>query len=77
MLKLKDFFRQLDQHLRRIPVAPDDKFWLDTKAFLEGGTAPLASQGAIKALVSALVGWARNGLPDEASDARGLEAGAE
>ena len=67
--EVEDYFRRLAPALTCIPVAPEDKFWLDTKAFLEGGTAPLASQGAIKALVGALTEWARNGLPDaEAQD---------
>jgi len=61
--EVEDFFRRLSPHLARIPVTPTDKLWLDTKAFLEGGNAPLASQGAIKALAGALVDWARHGLP--------------
>jgi hypothetical protein len=61
--EVEDFYRRLSPHLARIPVMPSDKFWLDTKAFLEGGNAPLASQGAIKDLVGALVDWARHGLP--------------
>jgi hypothetical protein len=61
--EVEDFFRRLSPQFAKIPVAPTDKLWLDTKAFLEGGNAPLASQGAIKALVGALVDWARHGLP--------------
>lgn len=61
--EVEDFFRQLSPLFNSIPITPDDKLWLDTKAFLEGGTAPLASQGAIKSLVNALTSWARDGIP--------------
>jgi hypothetical protein len=62
--EVEDFFRKLAPHLRRIPITAKDKFWLDTKAFVSGGTAPMASQGSIKSLVSTMETWARNGLPD-------------
>jgi DGQHR domain-containing protein len=62
--EIEDFFRKLGPHFTRIPVAEGDRFWLDTKAFLPGGMAPLASQGAIRALSDSIVGWARLGLPD-------------
>ena len=62
--EVEDFFRKLAPHLQRIPIAAKDNFWLDTKAFVQGGTAPMASQGSIKSLASAMVDWARNGLPD-------------
>jgi DNA-sulfur modification-associated len=62
--EVEDFFRKLSPHLRRIPISSKDEFWLDTKAFVQGGTAPMASQGSIKSLVSTMVEWARDGLPD-------------
>lgn len=62
--EVEDFFRKLAPHLRRIPVTAKDKFWLDTKAFVAGGTAPMARQGSIKSLISTMEEWARNGLPD-------------
>jgi DNA-sulfur modification-associated len=62
--EVEDFFRKLSPHLRRIPISAKDEFWLDTKAFVQGGTAPMASQGSIKSLVSTMVEWARDGLPD-------------
>ncbi len=61
---VEDFFRRLTPHLRRIPVTRRDRFWLDIEAFVPGGTAPIARQGSTKKLVSAMAGWARNGLPD-------------
>ncbi len=62
----EDFFRRLSPSLASVPVAGNDKFWLDTRAFVEGGMAPLARQGSIKSLATTIVEWARDGLPDTA-----------
>jgi hypothetical protein len=64
--EIEVFFRELAPRMRDIPVAEDDKFWLPTKAFIPGTTAPQARQGTLTGLVRALTGWARNGLPEGA-----------
>ena len=61
--EVEDFFRRLAPNMRRIPIANDDRFWLDTKVFTPGATAPLARQGSISSLVSTLVSWGREGIP--------------
>jgi len=60
----RDFFEQLAPLLRRIPIADNDRLWLDTKVFTPGAMAPLARQGSISALVNQFVKWARDGIPD-------------
>ena len=63
--EVEDFFRKLAPALRLIPIT-EDSFWLATKAFLPGASAPQARQGTIKSLAESIVSWARNGLPKEA-----------
>ena len=50
-------------------IARDDSLWMPTKAFRPGSKAPDATQGAIKDLSRALVGWAREGIPVVGDDA--------
>ena len=59
----ESFLKKLAGSMRRIPIQSDDRFWLDTGAFVEGAKAPLARQGSYKALTDALTAWARGGLP--------------
>ena len=61
--EVEDFFRELSPELREIPIAEDNHLWLDTKAFVVGGSAPLARQGTVKALAEAVATWAREGIP--------------
>ena len=61
--EIEDFFRKLAPDLARIPIAEDDKFWMDTKVFIPGASAPQARQGMFKALAKVLVGWAYKGFP--------------
>ncbi len=61
--EIEDYFRKLAPDLARIPIAEDDKFWMNTKVFLPGASAPQARQGMFKALAKELVNWAYNGFP--------------
>jgi hypothetical protein len=63
--EVEDFFRRLAPALRQIPV-DEDSFWMGTKAFLPGASAPQARQGTIKSLAESIVFWARNDLPEGA-----------
>jgi hypothetical protein len=63
--EVEDFFKTLEPHLARVPVAEDDLLWMDTKVFLPGAYAPQARTGMFKTLAMAIVGWARNGYPTE------------
>jgi hypothetical protein len=49
-----DFFRSMDGHMYEIPIAAENEFWMSTKAFLPGTSAPQARGGSITGLVSAL-----------------------
>jgi hypothetical protein len=57
------FLAKLAGPMRRIPIQSDDRLWLDTGAFVEGGAAPLARQGSYKRLTEALTDWAVHGVP--------------
>ena len=67
--QVEDFFHDLSPLLERIPIAENDKIWIDTGAFLVGSSAPIARQGTIKTLVDVFVGWAESGLPQPAAEA--------
>jgi hypothetical protein len=57
--EVEEFYKALAPHMG-VPV---ETMWRDTGVFLEGGTAPGATQGAIRKLTDTIVNWARNGLP--------------
>jgi DGQHR domain-containing protein len=61
------FFRDLGPLLRQVPVTMGS-VWMDTGAFAEGGSAPIARHGDVGKLTALLCEWARNGIPG--TDAR-------
>lgn len=56
--EIADFMKTLDAHMRAIPIAETDKFWLPTGAFIPGTRAPQARQGSLSGLANALVRYA-------------------
>lgn len=59
--EIEVFFRKLAPKLREVPIAEDNKLWMETRAFLPETMAPQARAGTMNDLVKAMVGWARNG----------------
>lgn len=60
--EVEEFFRELAPRLREIPIDENNRFWLQTEAFIPGTSAPQARQGTLNALVRSLVTWARTGF---------------
>jgi hypothetical protein len=61
------FIEDIEPLMEAIPMNPDEptgKLWMSTKAFVPDAAAPGARQGQVRSLVTALCGWARNGIPD-------------
>jgi hypothetical protein len=56
------FFRDLSPILREVPIKRASP-WMDTGAFVGGGSAPTARHGDIGKLTRALCRWARDGIP--------------
>lgn len=54
-----DYFHSIEDHMREVPVEADNEFWMSTRAFVPGSTAPQARTGAVGGLVGALTTRAR------------------
>lgn len=61
--EIRDAFKALGPKLSEIPITEDNEFWISTGAFLAGGNAPSATQGALRSLTTMLVEWARERRP--------------
>jgi hypothetical protein len=61
--EIEEYFRKLAASLSRVPVEESDAMWFGTGAFAVGAMAPSARSQDFKALVDALVNWARDGIP--------------
>jgi DNA-sulfur modification-associated len=60
---IQAFFTSLDPHMKEIPVAADNEFWMSTGAFLPDTSAPQARRQTIEGLVDELVQRARKMNP--------------
>jgi hypothetical protein len=58
--EIVDFLRSINDRMYEIPVAPDNEFWMSTKAFVPGTNAPQARTGSVGGLVTALATRARS-----------------
>ena len=52
--QVTDFFHSIENHMREVPVEATNEFWMSTRAFVPGNSAPQARTGAVGSLVGAL-----------------------
>ncbi|CAN5352339.1 hypothetical protein BH09ACT6_BH09ACT6_00290 [soil metagenome] len=57
--EVSDYLHSIEAHMREVPVEADNEFWMSTRAFVPGSTAPQARTGAVGGLVSTLTARAR------------------
>ena len=57
--QVTDFFHSIENHMREVPVEATNEFWMTTRAFVPGNSAPQARTGAVGSLVGALTNRAR------------------
>jgi DGQHR domain-containing protein len=58
--EIRGYFRSLSAPMREIPIAEDNDFWMSTRAFLVGTSAPMARSERITSLVKTLADRARD-----------------
>lgn len=66
--EVSDYFHSIESHMREVPVEAENEFWMTTRAFVPGSTAPQARTGAVGGLVSTLTARARIYVTENVSD---------
>lgn len=67
--QVSDYFRSIEHHMREVPVEAENEFWMSTRAFVPGSTAPQARTGAVGGLVSTLTARAYEHVDANENDA--------